>query len=360
LVQAASSLANDACVDSKCSIAKNCRCSNGASPFTGKLTDWPQLVSLTFDDAITKDLYDTYLDPLLFNYKNPDKKPIGATFFVPHEYTNYQIVNNLYNYGFEIGVNSITKNPLQKYWRTATVDQLVQEFSGQKHIINKFASIPEEQIMGVRTPELQLAGDNSIDAFIKAKLLYDSSWPSLPSTRLFPYTLDFASTQECLLGAKCPNSSFPGFWVLPINELTGADGEGCNVIKGCNVEGTAQQISEWLVKEVDDIAKTSRAPLTLMLSKSWFNSTANSEEGFLQFMNTMTSRKDVFFVTQRQALNYMKNPVKLAAFKTETMPPAANCDPKKCSLKNGKESVTFYICTSCPNQYPWLGNPDGN
>lgn len=63
---------------------------------------------MTFDESVTKDIVKNYWDPLLMNYLNKDDKPIGATFFVPHDYTDYTKVNQLYNYGFEIGVNSIT------------------------------------------------------------------------------------------------------------------------------------------------------------------------------------------------------------------------------------------------------------
>ncbi|KAJ8928576.1 hypothetical protein NQ314_018862 [Rhamnusium bicolor] len=67
-----------------------------------------RLISLTFDEAVTDNLYNTYWEPLLFSRVNPDGQPIGATFFVPHEYTDYERVNDLYNYGFEIGIHSVT------------------------------------------------------------------------------------------------------------------------------------------------------------------------------------------------------------------------------------------------------------
>ncbi|CAG9863098.1 unnamed protein product [Phyllotreta striolata] len=351
----------DSCNDGKCTIAKNCRCSNSPSPLTGKLDDWPQLISLTFDDAITDDIYNKYLSPLLFNSKNPDNKPIGATFFVPHEYTNYQRVNDLYNSGFEIGVNSISKYFSQKYWRNATADLLVQEFSGQKHILTKFANIPESSILGVRTPQLQLAGDNSFQAYVKSKLTYDSSWPSLASRRMFPYTLDFMSTEECILGAKCPKNSYPGFWVLPINELSGENGKDCNVISSCTIEGSSKVISDWLTGQVEDIRNSTKIPLTLMIDSGWFNSTENSVDAFKQFMTNMSLKKDVFFVTQKQVYEWIRNPVKTANFKTETSTgPVANCDKKKCLVKKDDDQYTFFICTSCPNKYPWVGNPDGN
>jgi hypothetical protein len=57
---------------------------------------------------VVPDIFEDLWTPLLFDRKNPDGGNIGATFFVPHEYTDYQRVQDLYLRGFEIGVNSIT------------------------------------------------------------------------------------------------------------------------------------------------------------------------------------------------------------------------------------------------------------
>lgn len=56
---------------------------------------------------MTSFAYESYYEKLLFQRKNPDGKPITASFYVPHQYTDYEKVNNLYNKGFDIGVNSI-------------------------------------------------------------------------------------------------------------------------------------------------------------------------------------------------------------------------------------------------------------
>lgn len=126
------------------------------------------------------------------------------------------------------------KNPLQAYWRTASEELLEKEFGGQKTILTTFANVKEEDIIGVRTPQLQLAANYSIKAYINSGLTYDSSWPTIPKLPLFPYTLDFKSTQQCTLGVKCPNEAFPGFWILPINDLNGNSRE-CNVLSSCEI-----------------------------------------------------------------------------------------------------------------------------
>lgn len=110
-----------------------------------------------------------------------------------------------------------------------------KEFKGQKIILTKFANIPEKDIKGARTPQLQLNGDATMQAYVNSGLEYDCSWPTLPIHPMFPYTLDYKSTQMCLLGAKCPTSPFKGFWVTPIIDLNGYHKE-CNTLATCNIK----------------------------------------------------------------------------------------------------------------------------
>ena len=66
-----------------------------------------QTIILSFDGAVTSLNYDNYYQ-YLFERKNPNGCPIKAVFFNSHEYTNYSLINELYERGFELGVNSIT------------------------------------------------------------------------------------------------------------------------------------------------------------------------------------------------------------------------------------------------------------
>lgn len=142
------------------------------------------------------------------------------------------MLNSEYWFGFFF---TSSKNSLVSYWTTATPSQLEEEFAGQREIISKFANINKDDISGARTPFLQLAGNNSFEAYINAGLKYDNSWPSLTARKLFPYTLDHVSNQQCLVG-KCPKETFPGFFVVPISNIIGFQGKQCNALLACEVE----------------------------------------------------------------------------------------------------------------------------
>ena len=69
------------------------------------------MVVLTFDDAVNSEMWNLYADdlfPVNEPYRNPNGCPIRATFFLSHQYTNYQMVQRLWNDGHEIAVHSVT------------------------------------------------------------------------------------------------------------------------------------------------------------------------------------------------------------------------------------------------------------
>lgn len=92
------------------------------------------MIIVTFDDAVNGENWDLYNNKLfiperyfkltLFCFflviclkkkpdfiscsKNPNGCPIHATFYVSHEYNNYQYVQKLWNAGHEIAAHSIT------------------------------------------------------------------------------------------------------------------------------------------------------------------------------------------------------------------------------------------------------------
>lgn len=69
----------------------------------------PQMIVLTFDDAINYDNWELYTKHIFkTNRTNPNGCPIRSTFFVSHQYNNYQQTQKMWNNGHEIAVHSIT------------------------------------------------------------------------------------------------------------------------------------------------------------------------------------------------------------------------------------------------------------
>lgn len=105
---------------------------------------------------------------------------------------------------------------------------------GQRTILSNFANISLDKIIGARIPHFQLNADNTYFGLKEAGFVYDSSWPTSTANPLFPYTLDYSSTQQCYVGT-CPTANISGMWVIPIIDWIGMDGNQCNKLLACDV-----------------------------------------------------------------------------------------------------------------------------
>lgn len=218
--------------DSSACKSPSCRCSSIDIPGGLNYSQTPQFVLLTFDDGVNVGNFD-YYQQIFKNRLNRDGCPAAGTFFISHEYTDYTMVNTLYKQGHEIALHSITHNVSTDYWKNITVNSLSQEFAGERSLISNFASIPVDAMQGIRLPFLQMSGDNSFEMLQKDNFLYDCSWPTRhTSPGLWPYTLDYASTQDCVIG-PCPQQSWKGIWVIPMLSWIDGRNQICAMVDAC-------------------------------------------------------------------------------------------------------------------------------
>jgi hypothetical protein len=65
---------------------------------------------------------------------------------------------------------------------------------------------------------------------------YDCSWPTQDyvGQGLYPYTLDYKTTQDCRVG-KCPVETHPGAWVVPMVDWVGVNGLPCAMVDACSL-----------------------------------------------------------------------------------------------------------------------------
>lgn len=137
-------------------------------------------------------------------------------------------------HNFHIFFQNYSHSPYTSYWRNLTVDELVMEFGDQRDMMSHFASIPIDEIKGMRLPLFQLSGENSYKAMLESGLEYDSSWPTIKYVKpgLWPYTLDYLSTQDCSMG-YCPQEPIPGAWIQPILTWQDENGAPCSMVDAC-------------------------------------------------------------------------------------------------------------------------------
>jgi len=347
----------------------------GADP-----TNIPQMVTITFDDAVNNLNFDILQQ--IFNGKrlNPNGCPIESTFFVSHKYTNYSMVQELHRSGHEIASHSITHTNNEDYWSSGSKQTWQDEFSGARQIMETFANIPEGHVLGARAPFLRVGGNRQFEALEEGSFLYDSSLVApLQNPPLWPYSLFFSMPHRCFGNAqKCPTRSY-SVWEMVMNELDRREDpmddeqlSGCTMVDSCNTIRTPDNLYSVLTHNFFRHYEQNRAPLGIYLHAAWFKSNPEMLEAFEFWIDEIQSSfDDVFFVSQSSVLKWMQQPTKTKSEMLEFAPWKENC-PRKinfncptshdCALANEAEGgVKFRMqtCNTCPAAYPWMGNPKG-
>lgn len=242
----------------------------------------------------------------------------------------------------------------------------------------------------MRAPFLQIGGNRMFEMLYEANFTYDSSMPVFDNRPPFwPYTLDYALSHECMI-TPCPTKSFPGVWEVgeslalpcPRPGLTprthphssptlgmvmweDLKGGRCSMGDACSNPNEEDEVLKMLVKNFRRHYESNRAPFGLFYHSAWFNR-PHHRRGFLRFVDEVLSYGDVFFTTNWQMLEWIRNPVALqdiGAFEPwscsgrerEQRPDPCH-HPSVCNVRYQSGSRFLKTCQSCPSAYPWVGN----
>jgi len=415
------------CNQTACSAlgADKCHCSGNETNLD--LGDRPQIVYLTFDDAFTA-IAEEQFYRVLFNgtYTNPNGCAIRATHFVTQSYTDYSLVNQYWHKGHEIAAHSITHRNDVKYWQNLDVEGWKDEMVGVRQMIGQFATLDPCEVTGMRAPFLQGGGDNMWQMLAENNFEYDCSWPTRKygyvdaESGLYPYTLDYATVQDCPI-KPCPKCSYPGMWVQPMIDLEdewyGSNpacgptcGNVCSMLDGCVImeNNTKEHVYGMLMKnfervylgEEDDFGgfqPGNKAPWGLYMHAAWFfGENKWHYDGYRMFLDEITNSAkypDVFIVPVKNGLEYMKKPAPMAVinnwgkkdlspfgcesiesqegkYKEHRCGGAQSCRFEAHLPEDGIDGERYMtICRrkadlslqSCPSEdnYPWLGDHCG-
>ena len=138
------------CNSSTCASPR-CRCGSSDIPNGIDPEDMPQMIVITFENAINEWTYSVYENILREDRKNPNGCPIKATFFVSHEWTDYSNVQNLYSRGHEIDVLGIryTNDALSKQ-KINTLKDVVRRTKNRTSIKLRERILQLEKIIAVK------------------------------------------------------------------------------------------------------------------------------------------------------------------------------------------------------------------
>ena len=97
--------------DPKMCRVPDCNCGSSSIPGGGSIRSSesvPQMIMITFDDAINDLNFEIYEEIFNSGRKNPNGCPLLGTFYVSHEWTDYGQVQSLYSKGHEMASHGIT------------------------------------------------------------------------------------------------------------------------------------------------------------------------------------------------------------------------------------------------------------
>ncbi|KAK8406787.1 hypothetical protein O3P69_007383 [Scylla paramamosain] len=367
--------------DTKQCVLPDCFCSSDGTRIPSNLNpdQTPQMITITFSGAVNVDNVDLYQDIFKDDRKNPNGCQIKGSFFVSHRYTNYSAVQELHRKGHEIGVFSISNRESPDYWTHGTYDDWLTEMAGARLILERYANITDNSIIGVRAPYLRVGGNTQFEMMTDQLFIYDSSITApLSSVPLWPYTLYFRMPHKCHGNAQnCPSRSHP-VWEMVMNELDRRDDPefdetlpGCHFVSSCTNIRTGEQFQHFLEHNFQRHYRTNRAPLGLHFHAAWLESNKDYKKILSNFIDEKTSQNDVYFVTMLQVIQWMQTPTEITAIR-DFQEWKEKCDvkglpycslPNTCNVKSRElrgESFNLFTCMDCPREYPWLLDPTGD
>ncbi|XP_076448480.1 uncharacterized protein LOC143285139 [Babylonia areolata] len=304
------------CSAKTCQLPK-CRCVGTDIPGGLPAEDTPQMIMLTFDDSVNTNNYHYF--QRIFNdgnnnLRNPNGCPIKGTFFVSGDATQYQLVDKLHKQGHEIASHSLSHRSPTTYWAEAGYDGYVNEIEGMSGRLSEKSHIPRQDIRGMRVPFLQIGGDDQYQMLEDFGYTYDTSMVTGHLYRnedppVWPFTLDYPPDSKTCSLTPCPAQSYPGLWEVPLIRWYGSNRLACAMPDACTTEPGREGTFRFLTDNFRRHYGSNRSPLGIFLHASWFQRTAGSLEGLLDFLEMVTRKKDVWVVTVSQVIDWVQNPV---------------------------------------------------
>lgn len=354
------------CVADQCKLP-SCRCASTAIPGGLAPTDTPQIVVFSYDDALRVQDYDTYYSKVFQGRKNPNGCPVGLTFFVSHNYTDYALAEDLYySEQYEMADHSVDHREPTTWWQNATLDEWKHEIMDQKTILMKWGNIPAKSIEGFRSPFL-VTSENEIKTLYANNFTYEAT---MGTTDLYwPFTLDYKSP-ICTKPATCPENSYPGLWLVPNVLYQQKGGPNCAMLDACTVPQSEDDWFNFFMNNFNKHYQENRAPFGVYSHSAWYYFGAQRASALNKFLDEIASKDDVYLITHSQLIEWMRTPTPLSKLKDFApwkcpQRPAPRCSYKSptCSkmyIVDGTQQY-FHSCTApCPNCWPQYGDPYGN
>ncbi|KAF9170083.1 hypothetical protein BGX21_009348 [Mortierella sp. AD011] len=291
----AATTADAATCDPAACVHPACVCPSLTPPKNMDPKTVPQFFTLTFDDAIQAQTVPV-AESLMKSHTNPNGCPIKSTWFAQTLYSDYSLIQQWYANGNEVAdhtMNHIGTPP-------------AEEIIGNLKAINAFSGIPFAKMNGFRAPFFNYS-EATFEILGQEKFLYDSSTGAIPANAYWPYTLDYGLANDCWTGICNKDIKLPGLWEVPMHAIMDSDlPDAIAHSMDAQLEIPSDIVADVLRKNFDRHYTGNRAPFGIFLHPVHVG---NATQLYNDLFSYARSFPDVWFVTNQQLLEWMKNPV---------------------------------------------------
>jgi peptidoglycan/xylan/chitin deacetylase (PgdA/CDA1 family) len=322
--------------------------------------DIPQFIFVTFDDALNPDIYE--MIGRISQHQHADGSPIGFTFFISNNYTDYYLVHKLHAAGHEIATHTIT------HTTGGGTDFLtwVREIEGCREALYRLAGIPLADIRGFRAPFLAYSA-STYEALNALGFDYSSSvseplghFSLSPAEMIWPYTLH-DGLQQTLWTGTGPSSSLPDLMEVPMWLLYESDGS--RHLKEMDPAGSRESLVQLFKDNLLERYNGNRVPVGIWLHAApWLgNPTAPQQEhvdALNEFLAWALQKPDVWVVGMSKVVDWMRNPLPAdqAAAAGMLSPSTYEPVPESETLNNSFATGTFKSVGNKALNYPKPNN----
>ncbi|CAH2221909.1 jg22909 [Pararge aegeria aegeria] len=167
----------------------------------------------------------------------------------------------------------------------------------------------------------------------------------------------------------CPTRSYAGLWEMVINPLIDGD-HTCATLEYCPSNLSGDDVYNILINNFKRHYLKNRAPFGIHLNATWLKNN-DYLKAFKKFTDELLKLPDVYFVTYREVIDWIKRPTPVLQLK-KFQPWQCNkrqfaesevaCGkPNTCKLPSKVLEHDKYMitCMDCPKSYPWIRNEFG-